>query len=432
MVSSGFGPLGLCPQESVHRLQAAMTKTNSRSMLVQVALAIEANPWWKQQVDAYILCAPAMVEKAGQAKRHLETLASLNVCLEAIPVLLPMVHDLPDLKAALRPTSTDELFYIVFQKLMGVWGSFTAECEQKELSGEVVNDMMKLLTHASTLYPLDGSLHSMMTDCAMILQKSGKTSILKQCTEKLMAVKEAELGKINAMEMSDLESVLELQKQLQGVSLPAECFTEEPGMQALLQEILDKILAVAVGDLAPTANLQKSLTACHRCSEELLKKLEKKNSEPNVDCLGKLVQMVASFLSLTTVAEESTPLTIGLDSLEAVLSLQRLTLHVQGCMASLAPTPADFAVHVSSCKKKCEERVAKVKAMMLEHCRTHLDQHFKALRDIHSSMGEQYWLEQWKGSTMEDLVAYAGDTCMLLDGEELLRLTQQLQKACLD
>ena len=174
--------------------------------MVQVALAVEANPWWKQQVEGYILCAPSMVEKAGRALSHIETLSKLAVSLDAIPVLLPMVHELPDLKAALRPHSTEELFYLVHQKVMGLWATFRDEVAKRDLPGEQVNEMMKLLTHASTLYPLQGELHTMMTECAEVLQKTGKSSILKQCRERLEVVKTQEFGQVNTLALAQLEA----------------------------------------------------------------------------------------------------------------------------------------------------------------------------------------------------------------------------------
>ena len=202
---------GPCPEESVQRLQQAMTKTNSRSILVQVALAVEANPWWKQQVESYVCCTPACLEKGGKALAHVATLASLTYDMSAVAALQPIVEDLPELKSSLRPGSTDDLVASVAQALAKTWAFFQEASKKEAIDGPGIASMMKLLTYASTLFPLDGAVHQMMSDCGLLLQQSGKAEILNDLKKKLQTVEQAQVVKIQDVTTVELQKFSDLE-----------------------------------------------------------------------------------------------------------------------------------------------------------------------------------------------------------------------------
>ena len=197
----------------------------------------------------------------------------------------------------------------------------------------------------------------------------------------------------------------------------------------MLLDVMEKILLLAVSGLDPDDSVSELLSVLLKCCEELTKKVEVKTLVPYVTSLSKLLAMVSSYFGLAAVDQEGSARSIGLEPLDDLLALQRACLQVQVSMDSLPTSLPVYAQEIAKCKQKCDKRVEKIKAMLLEYCKTNLDASFKALRDLHSTMSDQYWLEEFKGTTMEDWKAYVGDTALKVDAEELLRLTQQLQKA---
>jgi hypothetical protein len=142
--------LPLCMlQADVMRVKGAMGKTN-KSVVTQVAAAVESNQWYSMRLQDYLDHLPAMLEKGHLVAKFTSSLAAMHMPSECISVLHDMVKEVAVLSQSLRAGSTSDLQDQLLDKLRKLWS---------EIADSACASSVKLLQQVSSLFS-DASLVS--------------------------------------------------------------------------------------------------------------------------------------------------------------------------------------------------------------------------------------------------------------------------------
>eukprot|EP00971_Amphidinium_carterae_P351510 6492147-Amphidinium_carterae.3 len=417
-------------EEAVGRLQSAMANSRSNGILVQVGVAVEGNAFWKHLVEEYVATSPAVISYGPLALQHVASLTDLQKTLDSIHVLKTIVLDLGNLKASLRPGSTDELMEKFLACLRSIWDIFQKEGNKLvDEDNDNIAVMWEVLSEASNLYGYDASLKTMVAECSQLKQHKGKASILKTISVKVQKLLDMTSKTSSDMIAENLADMKALTQFLRGVSLPNECFTEDKGTKGCLEAAFQKILTLGGTGLADTAKLQENLKDFLEVAIELAAKVGKAADVP-LQCFKQSLMMLETLFSYIEAQNADKSLEGGAVLLDRLVALQRAIMQAKASKDASMSCPESFQDACKTAYDHCFKECETMRTLMINNGKDTLDVCYKALKDFVQPMPETFWLQQFKGKTFEEFVAHTKEAVMKLDAAKLVETTQNLQQAC--
>eukprot|EP00971_Amphidinium_carterae_P351860 6492309-Amphidinium_carterae.4 len=165
--------------DAVLKIKAAMTKTN-HSPLTLVATTIDAQEWWSQLLQNYIVEMPAMQEWLPQMTEHNKTLGEIELTKQGLSNLCVIVKDIPALTNALRAKRIDEFVKNVIGHVMKMCQCCLEEGHHHLDNQESTTECQGLLKELLTVQPLNDALQAMALSLDMKFQQQSTASELKQ------------------------------------------------------------------------------------------------------------------------------------------------------------------------------------------------------------------------------------------------------------
>ncbi len=160
--------LPLCMlQADVLRVKGAMGKTN-KSVLTQVAAAVESSQWYSMRLQDYLDHLPAMLEKGHLVAKFSSRLDAMHMPSECISELHDMVKEVAVLSQCLRAGSTSDLQDQLLNKLRKLWSQIE-DSPGSSVNPKVLQQVSSLFSDASLVFPMDSSIAAITLACGEML-----------------------------------------------------------------------------------------------------------------------------------------------------------------------------------------------------------------------------------------------------------------------
>jgi hypothetical protein len=412
-------------QADVLRVKGAMGKTN-KSVMTQVAAAVESSEWYSMRLQDYLDHLPAMLEKGHMVAKFSSRLGAMHMPSECISELHDMVKEVAVLSQCLRVGSTTDLQDELLDKLRKLWSQIE-DSPGSSVSPKVLQQISGLFSDASLVFPMDSSMAAMTLACGEMLQSCSLVMDL--------------LAFNSACDLV-LEVLIEVPQQAAAVLLAMKCLCEHASnlrgnpssLPTKSKTLATKALQGAIDFFAKTIPLgQQDMEQCLSCADVLGNIVQEEPLTLTMNFLKQALQVKQNLDKLMVDGKLSVDEILGNEaSLEKTVALQRSLMKMKGMKKGLLLMISEPACKhiIDEIEKDSAELVQLVNARRVVEASAQLDHANTKLNDIAGGHhGGKHWLEHNTASSFAELLQHATNTLMKINGKLLVDTTAQAEKA---
>ena len=403
-------------QAEVRRLKAASTKAQ-RSILTQVAIAVEACPWWASLLSDFLAKAPLMLEKGPSVRKFHQRLNDTALTGENCGEIVDMMRQLPVLVKMLRPGCLDDVLALLKTRLQEL-GKIILE---EKLASKHVPAVLQVMSEACTVFPAEPLMQLYHENAATLSQAASKKALVAETCEAMTRFCAADTEDIDSwcLAMLYLHDCLHRQ-QLDNERLVAEA-------SDLMARVIDNILGCLASWWPKAADLMDHYQCAGGCAWEVAKLTQDDEVVAGMSYLCSGIQLLELHEKLRAQLKAAP----SLHSLQLIVDLQRKVEALQepdGMSERLAkhellPLVKTLREHAALDVKHAADGLSKSLHDGLAVAAQKLDETCQA------GWPGSSWVEQFQGSTFEELDEFSKLTLLKVRPASLVEAYTALEEA---
>eukprot|EP00971_Amphidinium_carterae_P136954 2714015-Amphidinium_carterae.1 len=406
-------------QEDIRKLRASTGVARS-TLFSNVAVNIQATPFYANLMQECMEKAPALVECKATLDKHKATLEKIvgkeDIGTEVIIDLLPVAESLPHMLASLRTGCLEGHLELFRRALDLVWK--LAESDLTFAPGEI-KQLSHLMQASITLWPHDDLLHDRMQVAGDMLQKCGEENLAQEVLTLLKASSEYSGDALQGF----LESLKELESKIQSCKVLLM-----KGGQQQWQALLDKVMATLSHHWPAevTRNYMEAAASCCDSMSHILPETEVKQ-------LAKLLVNC----NAVVVAHDRCKALESLQSPDPDLVLEYILVLGKN-LASYKDTATNIKAELinESFKEKFEALMATYTTLvndtttkLSENVKGEFETAYEELKRLAGGMANgSQWLQDYVKNDWDSFMDHAANTICKMSGSSLLASQGKMQK----
>ena len=406
----------MIPEADVRRLKAASMKSQ-RTIINQVAAAVESSPYWSALLIEYLASAPAMLERGPQVVAFLKELSTMKVGPGDFKTLLSMLQQLPVLQMQLRKGSCDGLVEALQATLSSLWSSLH-DGPGKTLSSQALQELLLVYEEAVVVFPTQVSLQNDLNEVRMAIQQQAKASLV---TDVLDAMK-----MVGTRGWDDLKTYMEDLAMLKGKLHTNKVDTKElpDGSVQVITDTLQGLKDFVCASWTPDSQCMQEVSESIAVACSLAGLLSDKASSHLTDYLSKVMQMVGAQDDVDNADKDQEVSGV----LEKVVALQRKIMAVVETEGKLETSKDDPCYMLAKKYKPVAEKVfARAQESLVRTSYSDLEGASKTLavelkaREVAFAIFDE--------TTWSEVLKKFESTCMNMDNKGFVAKIDTLQQA---